>query len=61
MCSEQGYMSHEEYMRLNAKRAGEDNALAAFKAMGGSENGKVNFCKLVKNQCPKSSYGSCEC
>lgn len=33
----EGYITQEEYIKFNAKRAGEENALAAFKAMKGMQ------------------------
>lgn len=39
--NQNGYISKDEYLKLNARRAGENYAVAAFEAMDTDHDGKV--------------------
>ena len=43
-----GYITKAEFLKLNAKRAGEENALAAFNKMDVNLNGMVILLRLYK-------------
>lgn len=45
-----GYITREEYVKMNGMRAGEDVALATFNAMDTDRDGKISFDDFVQSK-----------